>query len=101
MDYFVTGATGFIGKRLVRKLLARPDSTVHFLTRSSELEKLESLYAFWGGERSRTLPVVGDLKQPHLGVAKAELKRLKGKIDHVDGQTFRFVLQFDLPSPAH
>jgi uncharacterized protein YbjT (DUF2867 family) len=24
MNYFVTGATGFIGKRLVAKLLARP-----------------------------------------------------------------------------
>jgi NAD(P)-dependent dehydrogenase (short-subunit alcohol dehydrogenase family) len=96
MDYFVTGATGFIGKRLVRKLLARPDSTVHFLTRSSELEKLESLYAFWGGERSRTLPVVGDLKQPHLGVAKAEQKRLKGKIDHF----FHLAALYDLGASA-
>jgi len=33
MQYFVTGATGFIGKRLVRKLLDRRGSTVHFLLR--------------------------------------------------------------------
>ena len=26
MQYFVTGATGFIGKRLVKALLARPDA---------------------------------------------------------------------------
>ena len=96
MDYFVTGATGFIGKRLVRKLLSRPDSTVHFLTRSSELEKLESLYAYWGVDRSRTLPVVGDLKQPQLGVAKAEQKRLKGKIDHF----FHLAALYDLGASA-
>ena len=32
MIYFVTGASGFIGKRLVRRLLSRPDSVVYFLT---------------------------------------------------------------------
>jgi len=31
MIYFVTGASGFIGKRLVRRLLSHPDSTVHLL----------------------------------------------------------------------
>ena len=33
MHYFVTGATGFIGKRLVKKLLARNGAVVHFLLR--------------------------------------------------------------------
>jgi thioester reductase-like protein len=33
MQYFVTGATGFIGKRLVGKLLERKGSVVHFLIR--------------------------------------------------------------------
>ena len=33
MQYFVTGATGFIGKRLVEKLLERKGAVVHFLIR--------------------------------------------------------------------
>ena len=33
MQYFVTGATGFIGKRLVKTLLERRGSTVYFLLR--------------------------------------------------------------------
>ena len=64
MDYFVTGATGFIGKRLVRKLLARRGAVVHFLVRDASPEKLEPLYAFWGVDESRAIPVVGDLAQP-------------------------------------
>jgi thioester reductase-like protein len=33
MRYFITGATGFTGRRLVRKLLERKGSVVHFLIR--------------------------------------------------------------------
>ncbi len=35
MIYFVTGATGFIGKRLVAKLLEDTDAVVYFLTRDA------------------------------------------------------------------
>ena len=96
MDYFVTGATGFIGKRLVRKLLSRPGTTVHFLTRSKEPARLEALYAYWGTDKSRAIPVVGDLKEPQLGVSKAEQKKLKGRIAHV----FHLAAIYDLKAKA-
>ena len=40
MQYFVTGATGFIGKRLVKKLLERKGAVVHFLIRKESEGKL-------------------------------------------------------------
>ncbi len=96
MEYFVTGATGFIGKRLVRKLLARPGSKVHFLTRAKDPERLAALYAFWGVDESRALPVVGDLKAPHLGISKAEQRALRGRIGHF----FHLAALYDLGAPA-
>ncbi|WP_271010302.1 SDR family oxidoreductase [Paucibacter sp. B51] len=93
-QYFVTGATGFIGKRLVKKLLARRGSTVHFLLREESRDKLPELLAFWGLAKnsSRALPVFGDLTGKKLGVAAEDLKRLKGQIDHV----FHLAAVYDL-----
>jgi NAD(P)-dependent dehydrogenase (short-subunit alcohol dehydrogenase family) len=83
MQYFVTGATGFIGKRLVKKLLARRGSTVYFLMRESSHAKLPDLLAYWGVNKSRAIPVFGDLTSKKLGVASDVIKSLKGQIDHL------------------
>lgn len=86
MQYFVTGATGFIGKRLVRKLLDRRGSTVHFLLRRESEGKLPELLAYWGlsgAGKARAVPVYGDLTARKLGVAADDLKALKGRIDAV------------------
>ena len=86
MQYFVTGATGFIGKRLVRKLLDRRGSTVHFLLRPESEGKLPELLAYWGlsgAGKARAVPVYGDLTARKLGVAADDLKALKGRIDAV------------------
>ena len=82
MNYFVTGATGFIGKRLVTKLLERPGSVVYFLTRAVELPTLEMLYEYWGVDYTQVIPVVGDLTEAKLGVSSTELRKVKGKITH-------------------
>jgi NAD(P)-dependent dehydrogenase (short-subunit alcohol dehydrogenase family) len=83
MQYFVTGATGFIGKRLVKALLARRGATVHFLVRPGSEGKLAALYDYWGVAKSRAVPVSGDLTARKLGVSAEGLKALKGKIDAV------------------
>jgi thioester reductase-like protein len=83
MHYFVTGATGFIGKRLVKTLLARRGATVHFLLRPESAAKVDGLLEYWGVTKARAVPVVGDLTAKKLGVSSDDIKRLKGKIDHV------------------
>ena len=82
MIYFVTGATGFIGKRLVAKLLEDTDAVVYFLTRDTSTERLGALLEFWRADRKRAIPIAGDLCQPGLGVSKSDLRKLKGKVSH-------------------
>jgi len=83
MHYFVTGATGFIGKRLVKALLARRGTTVHVLVRAGSEGKLADLYSDWGVSKSRVIPVAGDLTAKKMGVAAETIKALKGKISAV------------------
>src|SRR6478736_6231001 len=82
MHYFVTGATGFIGKRLVHKLLERKGAVVHFLLRPQSEDKVAELRAFWGVGATRAIPVFGDLTAKKLGVSSEDLKALKGQVGH-------------------
>ncbi|MGA9547125.1 MAG: SDR family oxidoreductase, partial [Rhodomicrobium sp.] len=83
MIYFVTGASGFIGKRLVQKLLARDGAIVYFLMRNSTPERLERLRKFWGLGAERAIPIEGDILKPGFGVSDGDIETLKGKVDHV------------------
>src|SRR5512139_345726 len=80
MSYFVTGATGFIGRNLVEQLLER-DGAIYVLVREGSRGRLEELKSRWGAPEDRIVPVGGDLSQDHLGCGD-RVDELKGKIDH-------------------
>jgi thioester reductase-like protein len=82
LSYFVTGATGFIGRHLIEQLLRR-EGDIHVLVREGSRERLDELIDRWGPEaRERITPVVGDLGEPMLGVDEATRARLRGNVDH-------------------
>ena len=96
MRYFVTGATGFIGRRLVARLLARRGSTVYFLVRPGSEDKVAGLLADWGVSKTRAVAVTGDLTQRRLGVSAEQLKALKGQVDAV----YHLAAVYDLAADA-
>jgi len=96
MAYFVTGATGFIGKRLVARLLGRRGAVVYFLIRKESLDKVPALLEYWGVGEERAVPMVGDLGKPLLGLSKADQKKLSGKVRHF----FHLAAIYDLKADA-
>lgn len=95
MTYFVTGATGFIGRHLLEHLLARKGE-IHCLVRRESMKKFEALRERFGNAGKRLIAVPGDLTQPMLGVAPAQRKALGGKIKHF----FHLAAIYDLAADA-
>jgi NAD(P)-dependent dehydrogenase (short-subunit alcohol dehydrogenase family) len=80
MSYFVTGATGFIGRHLVERLLER-ERDIHVLVREGSEDKLERLRAAAGAKADRIKPVKGDISEPSLGLSDEDKAALEG-VEH-------------------
>jgi len=95
MTYFVTGATGFIGRFLVANLLER-GKPVYVLVRRGSQKKLAALRERLGADERQIVGIVGDLGKPQLGIADADLRKLKGKVEHF----FHLAAIYDLEASA-
>ena len=95
MAYFVTGATGFIGRHLVANLLAR-GKPVYALVRKGSQKKLDDLRRSLGATDKTLVAVHGDLAAKNLGVSAADTKKLAGRIEHV----FHLAAIYDLKASA-
>ncbi|HEY9143333.1 MAG TPA: SDR family oxidoreductase [Arenimonas sp.] len=95
MSYFVTGATGFIGRYLVSNLLKRK-GTIHVLVRKGSEKKFDAIATSMGWDRKRLVIVTGDLSKPKLGLAPAKVKALSGKVKHF----FHLAAIYDLSADA-
>jgi NAD(P)-dependent dehydrogenase (short-subunit alcohol dehydrogenase family) len=95
MSYFVTGATGFIGRFLVSNLLKRKGN-VHVLVRKGSEKKLDAIAENMGWDRKRVIAVAGDLSKPKLGLSPAQIKSLSGKVQHF----FHLAAIYDLSADA-
>jgi NAD(P)-dependent dehydrogenase (short-subunit alcohol dehydrogenase family) len=81
VGYFITGATGFIGRHLVGALLARGEP-VYLLVRSGSRARLEELLREWGPAAAAVVPIEGDLTAGLCGIPAQERARLRGRIHH-------------------
>ena len=81
--YLVTGATGLIGRHFVAELLAREDTErVWLLVRERSQDRLAAAARDWPNVE-RTRPVLGDVRQPGLGIGAAQVAELTGSVDHL------------------
>jgi long-chain acyl-CoA synthetase len=87
----LTGATGFLGAQVVRRLLSNTDHTVVALVRARDAEeakqRLERAWQEWPEAVQaigrRVEPFVGDLTLPGLGLAPETWTELSHRVTHI------------------
>jgi thioester reductase-like protein len=90
VSVFVTGATGFIGRRLLDRLHARGEE-VYALVRSQSVDELQRL-ARRLDATGQVKPVVGDLRAPMLGIEPHWIREHAGHIE----QLFHLAAVYDM-----
>jgi thioester reductase-like protein len=93
MTVLLTGFPGFIGRRLVRTLVAeQPDRPIVCLVEARMADTARSLASEIGGSVE---VLEGDISRRHLGVADADWERLKAEVTHA----YHLAAIYDLAVP--
>ncbi|MET7140224.1 SDR family oxidoreductase [Xanthomonas sp. PPL139] len=95
MTYFVTGATGFIGRYLMAKLMRRK-GVVHVLLRKESQRKFDALVREQGWDPKRLVVLHGDVGAAYCGLSAAQREALHGKVKHF----FHLAALYDLTAKA-
>jgi long-chain acyl-CoA synthetase len=90
-DVLLTGASGFLGAQVARRLLARTDYTVCALVRAEDVEsashRLSRAWWDWpelaGAIGNRVQVLVGDVAQPRLGLSEDGYAGLVAGVTHI------------------
>jgi NAD(P)-dependent dehydrogenase (short-subunit alcohol dehydrogenase family) len=93
VQYFVTGATGFIGRQLIPLLLAR-GGAVSVLVRPGSRHRFAALRDRLAAGSTHLRAVIGDIAEPGLAIAEEERARLRG------ATVFHLAAVYDLIAPA-
>lgn len=99
---FLTGVTGFVGIHLLQELLDTTSANIYCLVRAQDefhaMEKIDSCYKQYHIDRkeeqkSRIIPVIGDLSLPLLGFSEDQFKKLAGILDLIyhSGSSVNFI----------
>jgi thioester reductase-like protein len=89
----LTGASGFIGRELLWRLLRVPDTTVYCLVRAKDdsgaRSRLEAILdaaqptSLNLQERSRAIPLRGDLTVERIGLTESQWQQLTAEVDRI------------------
>lgn len=77
MKYFVTGATGFIGRQLL-PLLLRREGEIALLVRPGSRHRFAALREELDPEGARLRAVIGDISEAGLGISGEDREALRG-----------------------
>lgn len=82
LTIFLTGATGFLGGKLLSNLLQSTDHTLYVLVRDFERAE-QAIRKLPDGAAARIRLFKGDITQENCGLSQADLEELQGNIDIV------------------
>lgn len=82
MSYLITGATGLVGQQLLTRLLKRRKSLYCLVKDDDNRQRLLDMAAKLN-QQTLIIPIMGNLRDPLLGLSETDLEHLKGNVTDV------------------